>query len=129
MEIITKIDRKANLRTQKVIGTVTVPGVVARLKEIYSSPAFEPEMNVLWDFRDARFESVSSAEVDELTRFVAGRWATAGKSRAALVVSGDFEFGLSRMYQIFLESKTSNHVMVFRDIQKAVAWVTSSDAV
>jgi hypothetical protein len=56
---------------------------------------------------------------------VAVHWATAGKSKAALVVSGDFEFGLSRMYEIFLESKTSNDVMVFRDIQKAMAWVTS----
>jgi hypothetical protein len=125
MEITTRIDEKTKLRTHKVTGRFAIADMLTRLKEIYSSPAFEPDTNVLWDFRDASIESVTSAEIDELTRFVAVHWATAGKSKAALVVSGDFEFGLSRMYEIFLESKTSNDVMVFRDIQKAMAWVTS----
>jgi hypothetical protein len=125
MEILTKIDENAKLRTHQVSGTLTIVGLLARLRDLYSSPAFEPDMNVLWDFRAAKVESVTSAEIDELTRFVAAHWATAGKSKGALVVSGDFEFGLSRMYEIFLESKSPNDVMVFRDIQKAMAWVTS----
>lgn len=126
MEFDTRIDKSANLRIHKVSGTVTVADLVAKLKELYSSPTFEPDMNVLWDLRDARIESAKSPEIDDLSLFVAGHWATSGKSKAALVVSGDFEYGLSRMYEVFLESKSPNDVMVFRNIEKAMAWVKSS---
>lgn len=125
MDITTEIDVKANLRIHKVTGDVTVKSIMAKLEQVYSEPDFDPEMNVLWDMREAKMSSVSSSDVEQLSNFVAGRWGTGGRSRAALVVSRDFEFGISRMYEIFLESRSATQVQVFRDFDEALLWIKS----
>jgi hypothetical protein len=127
MELITEIDEKVNLRRVKVTGEVAFAPVMAELERLYASPDFRPDMNVLWDLREAKVSSISSSEVQRLTDLVAQHWGTGGKSRAAFVVSRDFEFGLSRMYGIFLESRMPTQVQVFRDINEALQWVTSQD--
>ena len=125
VDITTEIDKEANLRTHKVTGGVTVDSLLAKLGEIYSRPDFQADMNSLWDLRGAEFLSMTSSELEKLANFVVGHWGTGGKSRAALVVSRDFEFGLSRMYEIFVESRMSGEVEVFRDLDEALAWVKS----
>jgi len=125
MKITTEIDKKAGLRKHKVTGDLTVESLLAELGKIYSGPDFQTDMDVLWDLRDAKFQSVSSAEVQRVSDFVAAHWGTGGKSRAALVVSRDFEFGMTRMYEIFLESRSSVRVRVFRDLDKALKWIGS----
>jgi hypothetical protein len=125
MEITTEIDKKAGLRKHKVTGDLTVESLLAELGKIYSGTDFDADMDVLWDLRDAKFPSVSSAEVQRVSDFVAAHWGTGGKSRAAMVVSRDFEFGMTRMYEIFLESRTSVRVRVFRDLDEALKWIGS----
>ncbi len=125
MKFSTKIDKKLGVRMHKVAGEVTVSDILAELKQVYSKPDFDSTLNVLWDLRQARLVSTSSMEVDELSRFVADHWGKPGGSRGALVVSRDFEFGLTRMYEVFLESKTPNDVTVFRDYDEALEWIKS----
>ena len=125
MNITMEIDETANLRTHRVTGDLTMDAVFAELEQVYSKPDFQPDMNVMWDLRGATITSMSSAEIQRLSDFVAGRWGPGGKSRAALVVSRDFEFGLTRMYEIFLESRMSVQVQVFRDLDEAMKWIKS----
>ena len=124
MEITTEIDKKANLRKHKVTGDLTVESLLAELGKIYSEPEFQADTDVLWDLRDAKFTSVSPADVQRVSDFVAGHWGV-GKSKAALIVSRDFEFGMTRMYEILLESRTSAQVRVFRDLDEALKWIGS----
>jgi hypothetical protein len=125
MAITIEIDEKANLRKHTVTGNVTFDEVFAELKRVYLSPDFQPDMNSLWDITKAKVTSMSSAEIHKVSDFVAAHWGPGGKSRAALVVSTDFEFGISRMVEILLESRMSAQVQVFRDIDEALKWVTS----
>ncbi|UCG50517.1 MAG: hypothetical protein JSW58_09920 [Candidatus Latescibacterota bacterium] len=90
-------------------------------------PDAQPNMNALWDLRDADVSSFSSPAVERLAEFVSTQWGTGGKSRAALVVLQDLAFGLSRMYEILLGGRTSSDVQVFRDYAEALEWVTTSD--
>ena len=55
--------------------------------------------------------------------YVVKLWGTGGKSRAALVVSDNFDYGMSRMYQMMMEGSTSSEVVVFKDINKAKEWI------
>ena len=93
------------------------------LNRIYASPDHNPDLDVLWDLRDTKVSSMSSSDIEGVSDHVAKHWGTGGRSRAALVVSQDFEFGLSRMYQVYLESRISTQVRVFRNMAEAEAWL------
>jgi len=123
VEIATEVDRPARLRKHTVAGHVTTESLKAALKAIYSQPDYDPEMNSLWDFREARFPSVSHKEIEQFADFVMGHWGKSGKSRTALVVSREFEMGLTKMYEVFVESRTTNQVEVFTDMDEALKWI------
>ncbi|MBW2192582.1 MAG: hypothetical protein JRF27_02220 [Deltaproteobacteria bacterium] len=125
MEITTNIDKEAGLRTHKVTGTLSIDDLMAKLGEIYSIPDFQPDMNVLWDLRSADLASFSTSDIQKVRDFVGYKWGTGGSSRAALVVSRDIDFGLSRMYEISLESITTSLLQVFRDFDEALTWLRS----
>lgn len=125
MKITTNINKEADLRTHKVTGTLSLNELLAKLDEIYSIPDFEPDMNVLWDLKDADLASFSTDDIHKVRDFVGHKWGTGGTSRAALVVSRDIDFGLSRMYEVSLESITTSKLQVFRDMDKALAWLRS----
>jgi hypothetical protein len=75
--------------------------------------------------RDARF-NFAAAEVEELAEFMKQR-SPFSDLRSAFVVSGDVEFGLVRMYEIFRETDSAR-TAVFRERTRALAWL-GSDAV
>ena len=77
------------------------------------------------DFREADLSSFQSPDIQMIRDFVSKHWGTGGNCKAALVVSGDLGFGLSRMYEFFIEDKTTNDVKVFRQIEEAMEWITS----
>jgi hypothetical protein len=125
MEIKVTIDKKANLRRHVVTGRLSGKDLHEALSSIYKGPDFVPDMNVLWDLRGAEVSEMSSSDIEEVSELVSRHWGKGGSSRAAIVVSQDFEFGLSRMYQVFLESRMETQIRVFRSIDEAEAWIES----
>jgi hypothetical protein len=125
MAITTKIDKESNLRLHNVTGALTLNELMAKLEEVYSEPDFTPEMNVIWDLREADLALFTTADIRKVRNYVSKHWGTGKGNRAALVVLRDLDFGLSRMYEFFLESRTSSEVQVFRDYDKALEWITS----
>lgn len=122
MQMITELNKEFNLRIHIVKGELNKNLLIEKLKDIYENPDYKPDMNVLWDIREAIISSFFSADVQAVRDFVSKHWGTGGKSRAALVVSKDVDFGLARMYQILSESKTLSPVQVFRDFDEALNW-------
>jgi len=125
MNITTDINKKDNLRIHKVTGKIGFDKLMDELKEIYSKPDFNPEMNNLWDLRDADVSSFPSEQVQHIQSLVSQYWGKGGESRSALIVSEDVAYGLSRMYEILSEGKTAGKIMVFRDYEEALKWVKS----
>ena len=123
MEIKTKIDKKNRIRKHKVIGLMTREEFVSKLAEIYSGSEGNKDMHVLWDLREADLSPITSGEVLEIKNFVARHWATGGSYRAAIVVSGDLSYGISRMFSSLLENVSPNLIFVLRDYKKAVYWL------
>ena len=123
MEISTEIDKKKNIRWHIVRGVIDMGQLFDSLKEIYNSPDFDPEMDILWDLQKADFSSVQTEDIRSFAKYVGKQWEARGKGKAALVVSSDFDYGMTRMYQMLLESTTSNEVTVFKDIAKAKKWI------
>jgi uncharacterized protein (DUF2164 family) len=123
MEITTIINKEENLRIHKIKGELTLEILLRELGNIYSNQEFREDMNSLWDIREAEVNSFSAEHVEKVKDLVTNHWGTSGKSKSALVVSKDIAFGLSRMYEVFIEQDTKSRVMVFRDYEKAKAWV------
>ena len=123
--ITTQIDRERNLRIHCVTGALTFDELVNTLKEIYSAPDFDPDMNSLWDLREADVSTFETPDIQNLKNFVGKHWGTKGKSKSAIVVSRDLDFGLSRMYEFYLQAKSSSEVQVFREYDEALKWIAA----
>ncbi|MEE8165626.1 MAG: hypothetical protein V3T64_08655 [Myxococcota bacterium] len=84
-----------------------------------------PEVRMLWDLRDARFD-LAQAEVSDLAEYIKGL-ISGPAIRTAFVASRDLEFGLLRMFEMLREAK-GVRTSVFRDKEHAIEWLRS-DAV
>ena len=123
--ITTQIGVERNLRIHCVTGALTFDELIGSLKNLYSDPDFDPGMNSLWDLREADVSSFETPDIQNLRNYVGKHWGTEGKSKSAIVVSRDLDFGLSRMYEFYLQSKTSSEVPVFREYDEGLKWVTA----
>jgi hypothetical protein len=123
MEMRTQVDRERNIRSHTVKGLISVRELKEKLAAYYRSSEYDPEMNSLWDLRDADFSSVTPAEVQSFVEMVKVHWGKGGKSKAALIVSRDLAFGLSRMYELLMSGTTSGAIMVFKEHEKAEEWL------
>ena len=123
MEIFTKINKEKNLRQHCIKGLIDVPKLIDFLKGIHTAPDFDLEMKVLCDLRDADLTSVSSSDIKLISDNVGSKWGKDGKNKAALVATRNLDYGLSRMYQMMLGGITQSKVTVFKDIDKAQAWI------
>jgi len=126
VDISTVVDGKLAIRRHIVRGAFDFTELKSYLGEIYGSPDLDPSMNVLWDLREADFSTVSRDEVQSVMEFVSKTWGTEGRSKAALVVKNDLDYGFSRMYQMMMEGATSSKVEVFRDLDAAETWIRTS---
>ena len=53
-----------------------------------------------------------------------GRMKVNGKQYSAdIIVSGDLEYGLTRMYEMMVEDETTSEINVFRDRETAENWL------
>ena len=123
MEISTEINKEKNMRCHIVRGVVDISELTNCLKEIYNSSDLDPDMNVFWDLQKADLSRISTEEVSAFMKYVSSQWGAGGTSKAALVVSRDLEYGMSRMYEMMMGGATSSKIAVFRDIDKAKEWI------
>jgi hypothetical protein len=123
MGISTEIDRESGLRTHVITGMLTMEELVGSLDKVYSMPDFDPDMDTLWDLREADLSSFVSPQIQQVRDFVSSNWGTGGTSRAAIVVSSDENFGIMRMYEFYVEQKSESDVQAFRDYDEALTWI------
>ena len=93
------------------------------LKGIYNSADFDPHLHSLWDVRDADLSTVKPEEIRALAEYVRANWAMDRKNKAAIVVAGLSDFGISRMYEQILGPAAAGKVKVFRNIKSAWDWI------
>ena len=128
MNVETQMDAAKSLRTHKVKGLINFQDLSNLLKGIYNSADFDPNLHSLWDVRDADLSAVKPEEIRALAEYVRANWAMNRKNKAAIVVSGLSDFGISRMYEQILGPAASGKVMVFRNIKSAWDWIEGKPA-
>ncbi len=123
MHVETQMDSVRAIRTHRVNGVINLQDFTNILTSIYNSAEFDPAMHSLWDVRQADFSTVTPQEIRTLAEYVRVNWAEKRKNKAAIVVSGLSDFGISRMYEMVLGPAASGKVMVFRNMKTAWDWI------
>ena len=121
MEITTKVE--GNIRWHIVKGVININELTEYLKKIYSSQDFDSNMNVFWNLYGADFSLVTAEDIFHFKDYVGAHWGKEGKSKAALVVPNEIGYGMSRIYEIMMESDFPSSIEVFKDIVKAREWI------
>jgi hypothetical protein len=129
MHIETQFDLVKAVRIHQVSGVVNLSEFEEGLRALYASPKFNPDLNALWDVRQADFGNVSPNDVRSLMQMVASHWGKDGKCRAAIVVAGMAEYGISRMYESQFGPAAPCKIKVFMDIELAWKWFAASEEI
>jgi hypothetical protein len=127
MTIESQTDDIKCLRTHVVRGEINLPDLSTFLSGLYVSKDFFPTYHALWDVREANFKKVTQPDIQELATFVRVHWAEKQKLRAAIVVSGVFPYGMSRMYEQSIGPSGFGKIRIFRDLDEAQSWLSKPD--
>lgn len=127
MPIETTIDTEAGVIVRTVTGVFTVEEFFAEVDKDPDRPGFRQNLHLLWDFSAA---DVSTLDADRLKEMADGSQkrmpGRGSKSKSAILVSADLNYGIARMYDVYAESLPIQR-SVFRDRDEAWAWLTGAD--
>jgi hypothetical protein len=123
MAITTTIDSETGTRIHVVTGELTRDDLLHALKQLYVRTDYRPGACSLWDLRGAQLHRFSHRDIRRVADFVAANRNAPPGTCAALVVGRKLDFGLTRMYEQMLVASTDVRVMVFRDMDEAMAWL------
>jgi len=118
------------METDETRGTIafTMQGEWDASEVIEAIEALWPEqirtgfLRVLWDLRGIDASGVETAEVRDVATHHLTTRPELPESRAAVVTSGDLEFGMARMTEAFI-TESPVDMQIFRTIEKACEWL------
>jgi hypothetical protein len=126
MPVKSEIDKDNNVIIRKVVGELTLQDIKDALVSTPQLAGFEPDMGVVWDYSEGTNANFGPNEIKKLAQSVE-QWSQgrgSAKYRSASFAPRDIEFGLSRMYQAFIEIRgVSFEFSVFRELDQAIRWV------
>ena len=115
----TNPDRE--LTTLTLTGQLTLDEMIEGLQEYGESG---PTRLELYDARGLEGERISTEEVDKLVAYFQKFPDVRGaRSRTAVLVNTNLDFGLTRMVALLTESRVSFEVNVFKTMEDAKAWL------
>ena len=82
MHISSDIDMEKKMRTHVVHGMLDIDELTVQLREIYSSQEYDPDMDVVWDLREADFSAIKASEVKSFMEFVRKHWGVGGEEQS-----------------------------------------------
>ena len=121
MPITYEIDRDSGLLSAKGVGTVTEADFAGFVDALLADPGFACASASLVDLSQATL-AVPPDQIVALGRLHRELLARSGRVRVAVVVSGDLNYGLARMYAQ-CRSLSGSEVVPFRDEAEARAWL------
>jgi len=109
----------------KTEGKADIAGFQSFLSEIFSHPQWKPGKSVLLDHSDLVLSFFRTDEVRSVSKIVLDNKEIIGKGKWAFVISGNFAYGMARMWQIITEEKAPMAIYIFKDRQEAISWLSN----
>lgn len=109
----------------KASGVASIKGIIAFHYEFLADPRWKPGMNILCDFRELLADHFDKNDIHSISSLVEGSSDKIGDGRMAVAQPEITSYGLTRMFEIITEGKTSLSIMVFRSYDEALLWIQS----
>ena len=105
-----------------VTGELTFDDFVRSFQEIVTHPEFRPGMDVLWDFHGASMARMDQAMLRRIASHLREREHLRRGARVAVVVTGDADYGIIRMYEAIADTPAETF-RIFRTLAEAERWL------
>jgi hypothetical protein len=93
------------------------------LSEVFALKDWKPGTPILIDHSDFNAGPLTVGEMSALADMIDSVRVELGSLRMAILVAGDLEFGLGRMWEVFVEDKWDGASEVFRSREDAMRWL------
>lgn len=90
---------------------------------LFAHDEWKPGTPLLVDESDLRADNLTIAGLQAIARTCTNRRAEFGASRMSMYVSRNLEYGLNRMWHVFIEDNWEVVGNVFRSREEAMAWL------
>ena len=124
MAAFYKIDKERRLVLSSGAGVLTKDDIFGHMERLLKDPDFDPNFSQLTDFRQITSLDFGPEDV----RLFAERTIFSPRSRRAILVKDDLQFGLARMFEIHRELHGATGIRVFRSLDEALDWIAARDA-
>jgi hypothetical protein len=124
MPAFYKIDKERNLVFTTGSGFVSKQEIITLQDQMSNDPDFDPYFSQVADFSEITNTDIAMADVQT---FAQGD-AFSIHSRRAIIVKGEIAFGFARIFELCRHLIGANGIRVFRDPNKALAWILTPDA-
>ncbi len=91
------------------------------LLDVTRSEEYPPDVSILWDCRKADFNALDR-DIEEQIIALRASFPERGQAKIAIVVTGELNFGLTRMYEL-KSSDLPQRMGVFRGVEEAESWL------
>ena len=113
------IDTERAVVVAVAAGVVTADELIDGTVAMGKAPGFAADMRLLVDFSQAVRVEIPTERLEELSEVSP----YSSRSRRAYIVQRDFDFGLARMFSVFVEMHGKGEVQVFRSRPEAISWL------
>jgi hypothetical protein len=125
MSAFYKIDKERRLVSSSGTGVLTKADILGHMDRLSNDPDFDPDFSQLIDFTEITGLEIGPEDV----RQFAQRIIFSPRSRRAILVKDDLQFGLARMFEIHRDLNGETGIRVFRSLEEAQDWIMARDAV
>mgnify|MGYP001552785974 CR=1 FL=1 len=98
------------------------------LGALFGLPDWKPGSKVLVDEWDLRADDLTISGLKEIARICTNHNEDFGTARLSMYVSRELEFGLNRIWHVFVEGAWDVEGNVFRSREEAMAWLDEQPA-
>ncbi len=126
MPIISIIDKDSGIVHTTFEGYVSLTEIMDNITSLINRPDFVPGLKGISDLRYCSID-LHSADIKKIADLIITYSARIGPSKTAVVVSHDAVYGMTRMFQVFVDN-TSLDIAIFRDLKKALQWLGIDNA-
>jgi hypothetical protein len=126
MKVNTVVDKRDEIMIHTVTGEMTIDEIKSSYKTILSHPEFQEDMNSIWDMRDADASKFENQDVIRIARYFETQFKNRAEFKVALIVSRDFEYDLSKIYQVATADLPAK-IGIFNNLEEAKRWLMEPD--
>ena len=123
MQYVITLHTKPDHFEIKTKGEAEVEVFNSFLDEIFSNPKWTPGSSILLDHSDLILSSFRTDEVRSVSKYVLQKKEVIGQGKWAFVISGNFAYGMARMWQIITEERAPMEINIFKNREKALDWL------